>query len=103
MKQFKNDVTKEIEELRAKVADQESTLTQMRYNIEEQQKFIDPIIQENTDILAALRLCLPVFEAHTEASHLTDGFRPRENENDRILARVKKVIESAEGHTGKGG
>jgi hypothetical protein len=51
---------------------------------------------EKADLLAALRLCLPIMVANTEASHLTDGFRQRENENDRILARVKKVIEEAE-------
>ena len=52
------------------------------------------------DLLAALRLYLPVMEAYAEASHLTDGFRPRENKNDRILKRVKDAIERAEGrHT----
>ena len=51
--------------------------------------------KERDDLLAALRLCLPVMEVHTEASHLTDGFRPMRNENDRILDRVKAAIEKA--------
>lgn len=60
-------------------------------------KATEELQSQNADLLAALKLCLPVMEAHTEASHLTDGFRPRENANDRILRRVKDVIEKAEG------
>lgn len=51
---------------------------------------------ENADLLAALRLCLPIVTAHTQASHLTDGFRPRRNENDCLLDRVKGAISQAE-------
>ena len=47
-------------------------------------------------LLSALRLCLPIMEAHTGASHLTDGFRPMRNKNDDILDRVRKAIEEAE-------
>ena len=57
---------------------------------------------QNADLLAALRLCLPVMEAHTAASHLTDGFRPRENENDRILDRVREAISKAAIPEGRG-
>jgi hypothetical protein len=74
------------------------------------EKYIDALISEggiheeiedlrdhNAALLATLRLCLPVMAAHTRASHLTDGFRPKRNENDRILARVKRAIEGATG------
>ena len=44
------------------------------------------------ELSTALRLCLPIIEAHTEASHLMDGFRPRRNKNDDILDAVKKAI-----------
>lgn len=54
------------------------------------------LIAAAPDLLAALRLCLPIMEAHTEASHLTDGFRPRINKNDHILAQVKKAIKREE-------
>jgi len=47
---------------------------------------------QNADLLAALRLCLPIIEAEAMASHLTDGFRPRRNKNDDILDAVKKAI-----------
>lgn len=46
-------------------------------------------------LLAALKLCLPVMEAHCEASRLTDGFKPKGNKNDRILKRVRDSIERA--------
>jgi hypothetical protein len=46
----------------------------------------------NADLLSALRLCLPVMSAHTEASHLIEGFARRENRNDRILNLVKDAI-----------
>lgn len=49
-----------------------------------------------SDLLSALRLCLPIMEAHTGASHLTDGFKPRINKNDRILAKVNAAIEKGE-------
>ena len=55
--------------------------------------FIVQCCNSHDDLLAALRLCLPIMEAHTEASHLTDGFRPRINKNDRILTKVKAAIE----------
>lgn len=52
--------------------------------------------EEKTTLLSALLLCLPIMEAHTEASHLTDGFRPRVNKNDRILKRIKDAISKAD-------
>lgn len=55
------------------------------------------LLEQNADLLSALRLCLPIIEAHTEASHLTDGFKPRVNKNDHILAKVKAAIEKGEG------
>jgi len=36
----------------------------------------------------AIRLCIPIVEAHTEASHLTDGFRRKLNENDILMKMV---------------
>jgi oligoribonuclease (3'-5' exoribonuclease) len=57
---------------------------------------IQELREQNADLLAALRLCLPVMEAHCEASHLTDGFRPRINKNDHILSKIKAAIERGE-------
>jgi len=51
---------------------------------------------EKATLLAALRLCLPIMEAHTEASHLIDGFRPRRNPNDHILEQIKTAIKEAD-------
>lgn len=55
-----------------------------------------PLHKSAPDLLTALRLCLPIMEAHTKASHLTDGFSPRVNKNDHVLAQVKAAIEKAE-------
>jgi len=55
MKKFKNAVTKTIDELRERVAYQESILTQMRYSIEEMEKVIGPIILEAAELRKALR------------------------------------------------
>lgn len=69
---------------------------EMEHGIE-LQEVIDMIGDKEDDLLAALLLCLPIMEAHTEASHLTDGFKPRRNQNDDVLDKVKKAIEGAEG------
>jgi hypothetical protein len=55
MKKFKNDVTKEIEELRANVAYQEGVLAEARYNIEEREKFLAPIVLKEEELREALR------------------------------------------------
>jgi len=52
---------------------------------------------EKVDLLVALKLYLPILEGWVEASHLTDGFRPKGNKNDRILGLVRGVIEKMEG------
>jgi len=52
---------------------------------------------QKDNLLTALKLTLPILEAHTAASHLTGGFRPRRNKNDDILDRVKVVIGKAGG------
>jgi hypothetical protein len=60
-------------------------------------EIIKGLCKQNAALLFALRLCLPIMEAHTGASHLTDGFRPMRNKNDDILDRVKAAIKEGEG------
>ncbi len=69
----------------------------MREDVTDEISFC-PMHRAAPNLLAALQLCLPIMEAHTEASHLTDGFRPRVNKNDHILAKVKAAIEKGEHH-----
>jgi hypothetical protein len=68
MKKFENDVTREIDRLR----------------------------EQNSSLLTALKMCLPMMEGWVEGSHLIEGFARKVNREDRILARVKGVIEQAE-------
>lgn len=58
--------------------------------------FIVRACNSHDDLLAALRLCLPVMEVDAEMSHFLQGFARQENENDRVLARVKAAIEEVE-------
>ena len=43
MKSYKQ---KDVEALLVKLQDQESVIRQMKYSVEQQQKFVDPIISE---------------------------------------------------------
>lgn len=54
--------------------------------------FIVQACNSHDDLLAALLLCIPIMEAHTEASHLIEGFARKENEDDRVLAKIKATI-----------
>ena len=55
-------------------------------------------LQEHKDnLLAALKLCLPVLTVNAELSHFLQGFAMMETKEDRILKRVRDVIERAEG------
>jgi hypothetical protein len=46
-------------------------------------------------LLAALRKWMPELRAHTQASHLTDGFRPRRNRYDDDLDQAVQAIQQA--------
>jgi hypothetical protein len=46
---------KDVEQLLVKLNDQESVIRQMQYNIDEKQKFIDPIIVEVLELREVLR------------------------------------------------
>ena len=51
--------------------------------------------KQRDDLLAALQLWMPAIRAHTQASHLTDGFRPRRNDNDDKLDQAVQAIQQA--------
>jgi hypothetical protein len=59
--------------------------------------FIVRACNAHTDLLVALRLCIPVLGINAEMSHFLQGFARTETADDRILKRIQGVIERAEG------
>ena len=47
------------------------------------------IIESREALRNLLRRWMPVIEAHVEASHLTDGFKRKQNEYDALLEETK--------------
>ncbi len=52
-------------------------------------------LKQRDALLAALRQWMPELRAHTRASHLTDGFRPRRNRYDDDLGQAVQAIQQA--------
>ena len=47
-------------------------------------------------LLALLKMWMPVIEAHVEASHLTDGFKRKNNDWDSLLEATKVTMKEAD-------
>jgi len=56
-------------------------------------RLIEEALQaENERMRELLSLCLPHVEASCEASHLTDGFKPKRNYYDEFLETLKDAL-----------